>query len=93
MQKGIERRPSSWEKFKYVLFTQQTESYLEKYLRLQENQGQINYAEIDNEAILRNYGIILPEVMPSPQVRENSNGNGSQIVAAPNEAAQAVDDE
>lgn len=56
-----ERRPSFCTKFKYFFFKQEYPSHLATYLQLKKQHGGLDhFACIDNESILRNYGIEVP---------------------------------
>ena len=57
-----ERTPGCCQKLTYFFFHQKYKSHLETYLELKAENGEsADYSVLENESILKNYGIILPE--------------------------------
>ena len=70
-----ERQPGCCAKLSHFFCKQKHTSHLETYLELKKSEGREgDYSVIDNESILKKYGIVIPDDLPEvPSLAEGAS--------------------
>ena len=80
----------------YFFFTQEQPSSLETYLKIKKETGADgDYSCIDNETILRNYGVVIPDldrIEEQKLVHEDRSTAANTIAAAQKGLNQEIDE-
>ena len=81
-----QREPTTCQKISYMFCKHRYPSYMETYLQLKKEGGRsADYSSVSNDAILRAYGIILPEHL----IREAAEENNQLLTGTQEESKSA----
>ena len=79
------RSPNCCSKLAYFFCKQNIPSHLQTYLELKESEGrQADYSVIDNESVLKNYGIVIPELPEAVNTAEEESKQDDTTAAVNN---------